>query len=112
MPTSTAGSVRSSSQSASSSAKARLCGTLQNGGRQSDFLRVEPAGVVMTVWGILLILFRGAFSRLDGRLLEWVRRRMPVVYALPGMRIQMDARTTVMFGVFFVITGLAVAVWG
>jgi hypothetical protein len=66
----------------------------------------------MTVWGILLILFRDSFSRLDRRLHEWVRRRMPAVYALPGMRLQLDARTTVMFGVFFVITGLAVAVWG
>jgi hypothetical protein len=68
--------------------------------------------VVMMAWVILLILFRDAFSRLDRQLHEWVRRRIPVVYALPGMRLQLDVRTTVMFGVFFVLTGVAVAVWG
>jgi hypothetical protein len=58
---------------------------------------VESAGVVVMVWGILLIL-RDAFSRLDRRLHAWVRRRISVVYALPGMRLQLDVRTTAMFG--------------
>jgi hypothetical protein len=40
----------------------------------------------------------------------------PALYALLGMRFRLDARlqvaTTVMFGVFFVIAGLLVVVWG
>jgi hypothetical protein len=70
----------------------------------------------MVVFGILQILFRGAFSRFDMRIHEWIHRRIPALYALPCMGFRLDARlqvaTTVMFGVFFVITGLAVAVWG
>jgi hypothetical protein len=41
---------------------------------------------------------------------------MPALYALPGMRHRLDARlqaaTTIMFGVFFVIAGVAVVIWG
>jgi hypothetical protein len=70
----------------------------------------------MVVFGILQILFSGPFSRLDLRLHEWIHRRILDVYAIPGMRHRLDARlqvaTTVMFGVFFVITGVAVVVWG
>jgi hypothetical protein len=70
----------------------------------------------MVVFGILQILFRGLISRLDMRLHEWIHRRIPALYALPGMRFRLDARlhvaTTVMFGVFFVIAGVAVVVWG
>jgi len=70
----------------------------------------------MVVFGILQILFRGPFSRLDMRLHEWINRRIPGVYAIPGMRHRLDARlqvaTTVIFGVFFVIAGVAVVVWG
>jgi hypothetical protein len=67
----------------------------------------------MVVFGILQILLRGPISRLDMRLHEWIHRRIP---ALPGMRHRLDARlqvvTTVLFGVFFVIAGVAVVVWG
>ena len=77
---------------------------------------MKPVGVAMVVFGILQILFRGPFSRLDMRLHEWINRRIPGVYAIPGMRHRLDARlqvaTTVIFGVFFVIAGVAVVVWG
>jgi hypothetical protein len=47
---------------------------------------------------------------------EWIHRRVPAVYAISGMRHRLDARlqvaTTVMFGIFFVIVGVAVVVWG
>jgi hypothetical protein len=70
----------------------------------------------MVVFGILQILLRGPISRLDMRLHEWIHRRIPALYALPGMRHRLDARlqvvTTVLFGVFFVIAGVAVVVWG
>ena len=70
----------------------------------------------MVVFGILQILFRGPISRLDMRLHEWIHRRIPALYALPGMRFRLDARlqvvTTVLLGVFFVIAGVAVVVWG
>jgi hypothetical protein len=70
----------------------------------------------MVVLGILQILLRGPISRLDMRLHEWIHRRIPALYALPGMRHRLDARlqvvTTVLFGVFFVIAGVAVVVWG
>jgi hypothetical protein len=70
----------------------------------------------MVVFGILQILFRDPISRLDMRLHEWIHRRIPALYALPGMRFRLDARlqvvTTVLFGVFFVIGGVAVVVWG
>jgi hypothetical protein len=50
------------------------------------------------------------------RLHEWIHRRIPALYALPGMGHRLDARlqvvTTVLFGVFFVIAGVAVVVWG
>jgi hypothetical protein len=76
---------------------------------------VKPVGVAVVVFGILQILFRGPFSRFDLRLHEWIHRRVPAVYAIPGMRHRLDARlqvaTTVMFGVFFVIAGVAVVVW-
>jgi hypothetical protein len=68
------------------------------------------------VFGILQILLRGPISRLDMRLHEWIHRRIPALYALSGMRFRLDARlqvvTTVLFGVFFVIAGVAVVVWG
>jgi hypothetical protein len=70
----------------------------------------------MVVFGIFQILFRGPVSRLDMRLHEWIHRRIPALYAIPGMRHRLDARlqveTTVLFGVFFVIAGVAVVVWG
>jgi hypothetical protein len=70
----------------------------------------------MVVFGILQILFRGPFSRFDMRLHEWIHRRIPALYALPGMGFRLDARlqvvTTVIFGAFFVIAGVAVVVWG
>ena len=50
------------------------------------------------------------------RLHQWIHRRAPAVYAIPGMRHRLDARlqvtTTVMFGFFFVIAGVAVVVGG
>jgi len=77
---------------------------------------VKPVGVAMVVFGILQILFRDAFSRFDMRIHEWIHRRIPALYALPGMRFRLDARlqvaTTVMFGAFFVIAGVLVVVWG
>ena len=70
----------------------------------------------MVVFGILQIHFRDPFSWLDMRIHEWIHRRIPAVYAIPGMRHRLNARlqmaTTVMFGVFFVIAGMAVVVWG
>jgi hypothetical protein len=70
----------------------------------------------MVVFGILQILFRGPISRLDMRLHKWIHRRIPALYALPGMGHRLDARlqvvTTVLFGVFFVVAGVAVVVWG
>jgi len=72
--------------------------------------------VAMVVFGILQILFRGPISRLDMRLHEWIHRRIPALYALPGMGFRLEWRaqviTTVMFGIFFVIAGVVVAVWG
>ena len=77
---------------------------------------MKPVGVAMVVFGIVQILFRGPFSRLDMRLHEWIHRRIPAVYAIPGMHHRFDPRlqvaTTVIFGVFFVIAGVAVVVWG
>jgi uncharacterized membrane protein HdeD (DUF308 family) len=77
---------------------------------------MKLVGVAMVVFGILQILFRGPISRLDMRLHEWIHRRIPVLYALPGMAHRLDARlqvaTTVMFGIFFVIAGVVVVVWG
>jgi hypothetical protein len=50
------------------------------------------------------------------RIHEWIHRRIPALYALPGMGFRLDARlqvvTTVIFRVFFVIAGAAVVVWG
>jgi hypothetical protein len=70
----------------------------------------------MVLFGILQILFRGAFSRFDMRIHEWIHRRIPALYALPGMGFRLDARlqvaTTVIFGVFFVVAGVAVVVSG
>jgi hypothetical protein len=70
----------------------------------------------MVLFGILQILFRGAFSRFDMRIHERIHGRIPALYALPGMRFRLDARlqvvTTVIFGVFFVIAGVAAVVWG
>lgn len=70
----------------------------------------------MVVFGVLQILFRVPFSRFDMRLHEWIQRRIPALYALPGMGFRLDARlqvvTTVILGVFFVIAGVAVVVWG
>jgi hypothetical protein len=77
---------------------------------------VKPVGVAIVVFGILQILFRGAFSGFDMRIHEWIHRRIPALYALPGMGFRLDARlqvvTTVIFRVFFVIAGAAVVVWG
>ena len=33
---------------------------------------MKPVGLAMVVFGILQILFRGPFSRLDMRLHEWI----------------------------------------
>jgi hypothetical protein len=70
----------------------------------------------MVVFGILQILFRGAFSGFDMRIHEWIHRRIPALYALPGMGFRLDWRlqvvTTVIFGAFFVIAGVVVVVWG
>jgi hypothetical protein len=69
----------------------------------------------MVVFGILQILFRGAFSRFDMRIHEWIHRRIPALYAIPGMGFRLEWRaqviTTVMFGIFFVIAGVVVVVW-
>ena len=77
---------------------------------------MKLVGVAMVVFGILQIVFRGALSRFDMRLHEWIHRRIPALYALPGMGFRLDARlqvaTTVIFGVFFVIAGVVVVVWG
>ena len=70
----------------------------------------------MVVFGILQIVFRTAFSRFDMRIHEWIHRRIPALYALPGMGFRLDWRlqvvTTVIFGAFFVIAGVVVVVWG
>jgi hypothetical protein len=47
---------------------------------------VKPVGLAMVVFGLPQILFRGPFSRLDMRLHDWIHRRIPAVYAIPGMR--------------------------
>jgi hypothetical protein len=69
----------------------------------------------MVVFGILQILFRGAFSRFDMRIHEWIHRRIPALYAIPGMGFRLEWRAqvirTVMFGIFFVIAGVVVVVW-
>jgi hypothetical protein len=69
----------------------------------------------MVVFGTLQILFMGPFSRFAMPFHQWIHRR-PCLYAIPGMRHRLDARlqvaTTVMFGVFFVIAGVAVVVGG
>jgi uncharacterized membrane protein HdeD (DUF308 family) len=74
------------------------------------------SGVAMVVFGILQIVFSRPISRLDMRLHEWIHRRIPAIYAIPGMGFRLEARaqviTTVLFGVFFVITGVVVVVWG
>jgi hypothetical protein len=50
------------------------------------------------------------------RIHEWIHRRIPALYALPGMGFRLDWRlqvvTTVIFGAFFVIAGVVVVVWG
>ena len=56
---------------------------------------MKPVGLAMVVFGILQILFRGPFSRLDMRLHDWIHRRIPAVYAIPGMRHRLDARLQV-----------------
>ena len=56
---------------------------------------MKPVGLAMVVFGILPILFRGPFSRLDMRLHDWIHRRIPAVYAIPGMRHRLDARLQV-----------------
>jgi hypothetical protein len=77
---------------------------------------MKLVGVAMVVFGILQIVFRTAFSRFDMRIHEWIHRRIPALYALPGMGFRLEWRpqviTTVMFGVFFVIAGVVVVVWG
>ena len=77
---------------------------------------MKLVGVAMVVFGILQIVFRTAFSRFDMRIHEWIHRRIPALYALPGMgfRLEWHAQviTTVMFGIFFVIAGVVVVVWG
>jgi hypothetical protein len=77
---------------------------------------MKLGGVAMVVFGILQVVFRAAFSRFDMRIHEWIHRRIPALYALPGMGFRLEWRaqviTTVMFGTFFVIAGVVVVVWG
>ena len=77
---------------------------------------MKLVGVAMVVFGILQIVFRTAFSRFDMRIHEWIHRRIPALYALPGMGFRLEWRaqviTTVMSGIFFVIAGVVVVVWG
>ena len=68
------------------------------------------AGIGVTLLGVLQIAFPGPFAGIDLRFHRWMSRRVPVLYAIPGMRHRLDerlqVRTTVSFGGFFVVVGV------
>jgi hypothetical protein len=70
------------------------------------------AGIALTSFGVLQIVFPGPFTGLDFRLHRWMSRRIPALYAMPGMRHRLDERfqlgTTVLFGGFFMVVGVLV----
>lgn len=70
------------------------------------------AGIGLTSFGVLQIVFPGPFAVRDLRLHRWMSRRIPALYAMSGMRNRLDeqpqVRTTVLFGGFFVVVGILV----
>ena len=70
------------------------------------------AGIGLTLFGVLQMLFRGPFARIDLRFHRWLSRRVPALFAIPGMPHRLDerlqVRTTVVFSGFFVVVGVLV----
>ena len=70
------------------------------------------AGIGLTLFGMLQIVFPSPFAGIDLRFQRWMSRRVPALYAIPGMRHRLDerlqVRTTVLFGGFFVVIGVLV----
>jgi hypothetical protein len=70
------------------------------------------AGIGLTLFGVLQMVFPGPFARIDLRSHRWLSRRVPALYAIPGMPHRLDerfqVRTTVVFGGFFVVVGVLV----
>jgi hypothetical protein len=78
---------------------------------------VKPVGVAIVVFGILQILFRGAFSGFDkcGSMNGSTAGSPPSTPSRAwafGWTRAFKVVTTVIFRVFFVIAGAAVVVWG
>jgi hypothetical protein len=71
------------------------------------------AGVGLTLFGVLQIVFPSPLAGIDLRFHRWMSRRVPALYAIPGMRHRLDerlqVRTTVLFGGLFVVVGISVA---
>ena len=70
------------------------------------------AGIGLTLFGVLQIVFPEAFAGIDLRFHRWLSRRIPALYVIPGMRHRLDerlqVRTTVLFGGSFVVVGVLV----
>lgn len=68
------------------------------------------ASIGLTWFGLLEIVFPGPFARIDLRFHRWLSRRVPALYAIPGMPHRLDerlqVRTTVLFGGVFVVVGV------
>jgi hypothetical protein len=70
------------------------------------------AGIGLTLFGVLQMVFPGPFAGIDLRFHRWLSRRVPALYAIPGMPHRLDerlqVRTTVLFGGFFVVVGVLI----
>jgi hypothetical protein len=70
------------------------------------------AGVGLTLFGMLQIVFPSPFAGIDFRFHRWMSRRVPALCSTPGMRHLLhewlQVKTTVSFGGFFVVVGVLV----
>jgi hypothetical protein len=71
---------------------------------------VVIAGVAFVVFGVLQLVFRGAFGSADMALHRRIQRRVPWVYEIPGMRHRVDADGQVVSTVIFAAVCIAIGV--